>query len=597
MNSPNPETIKELKSHLEQLQAIQESRRTQEEIICELSALICNFQKDFFLPYLTEIFHPDSEDIEFLKKFNSPKRQIVYLIDLFLSVQTHGSKINISENEWNKIASLLNEIVLTYQDDITSYCKSDAHFAKISVALPTFLNYFCNISFSYNEQTLERLQKNCGKFDQEVKKLLGFSVTEAITFSNYIKNLIIEKLNLRTELPSEVIKRRFVNSTDSMISHLIRQIIGFEHKPVFAFVQDIDDIYGVSLPNDITKKIIDFLIYDEEKRKGEIVYYANSNPFFDTPLIRLNEKEFLFPNYNFLIDSFYNRINKMLSETKKERYTQFKNSMLEDKVSEIFTKLFGKDVKIFRSYYVNKEKSEQDLLIYFKGFLFIVEVKDVLFRAPMRDPIRAFDKIESDFKKSITKGYEQCLRVEQTIEEGKDFEIFDVKTNKSKFQIKQKKIRSYFSIVVTQYRYGHIQTNLKNLLSIHKEALYPWSVCVDDLEAFVLALKKLKKGLASEQFINYLTYREAYHEHLSCGDELELCGYFINSPKDFKKYSKIEETFSTDIEMSNLFNEEYYNGLGFKNEIDIDNKRHRKTNEYQKKYEFDIISYKDIYEE
>ena len=45
-----------------------------------------------------------------------------------------------------------------------------------------------------------------------------------------------------------------------------------------------------------------------------------------------------------------------------------------------------------------------------------------------------------------------------------------------------------WSIVVTDFKYGTIQTNLGNLLEKDEEALYPWSVCIDDLEAFFLLM-------------------------------------------------------------------------------------------------------------
>ena len=303
------------------------------------------------------------------------------------------------------------------------------------------------------------------------------------------------------------------------------------------------------------------------------------------------------PQHKFLIESFYDRINSKLSQVKLEKYTQFKNRVLEKKVAEVFRKLFGKEILIFDSYYVDDKKSEQDLLVVFKGFYFIIEIKDSLFRAPMRDPIKAFDKIKSDFKKSIQNGYDQCVRVEKKFEKEKPFHIYDNKTQKSLFEVRPKKVKDYFSIIVTQFKYGNIQTNLENLLIKDEDALYPWSVCIDDLEAFVLALNKLKKGMARTEFINFIKSREAYNEHLMCGDELELCGYFLNSPKDFKKFSTIEESFYADPRMSELFDAEYYNGLGFENEIDINIKRHRKVRNYQKKWEFDIISGKDFIKE
>jgi ribosomal protein S21 len=612
MNEPNPEALKELKKRYEQIQAIRKSRRTQEEIIKELSSLINDFQKDSFLPYLTQMtIHIDQrETSEVFKNLMSPMKQFVYLTDLYFSVETGGNKIGFSEDEWGKITYLLNEIEMTYFGDIGFYdedIKDSPNLDKVSVSLQTFLNYFGNAQLSYDEQTLERLKINCGAFDKEVKKHLGFSVTESITFCAHIKNLINKKftdcnyyfLNKEewTKLTDKFIERGVTDPREWWNEPELNLLKEYRFKPGFIFIQNIDDINKVNLTSNVIKSLIDFLTYNENQNKGKVVYYADKNPFFDTPLIKLNETEFLCPQYKFLIESFYNRINSKLAKIKKEKYTQFKNQMLEKKVEEVFRKLFGKEALIFDSYYVDKKKSEQDLLIVFKGFFFIIEIKDTLFRAPMRDPIKAFDKIKSDFKKSIQYGYEQCVRVESKFEDEKPFDIFDNKTHKSLFQVKPNKVKDYFSIIVTQFKYGNIQTNLDNLLKEEEDALYPWSICIDDLEAFILALKKLKKGMAKTQFINYLKHREAYNEHLICGDELELCGYFINSPKDFEKFSTIEETFNADPRMSELFDAEYYNGLGFKNEIDIDIKKYRKVRNYQKKWEFDIVSGKDFIDE
>lgn len=609
MNKPSSEALEELKKSWEKMQAIRKSRRTQEEIINELSSLISDFKKDSFLPYLTQMTsHIDQrETSEVFKNLMSPMKQFVYLTDLYFSVETGGSKVGISKEEWDKITYLLNEIEMTYFGDIGFYDENindSPNIDKVSISLQTFLNYFGNAQLSYDEQTLERLQRNCGEFNEEVKEILGFSVTESIIFCTHIKNLINKKythcnyyfLNQEEwpKLTKKFVERGVFDPRKWINEPELKLMNEFMNKPGFIFIQNLSDIYEVNLPSNITKLLIEFLTYDENQKKGEVLYYADKNPFFDTPLIKLNETEFLCPQYKFLIECFYNRINSKLSEIKKEKYTQFRNLKLEKKVEEVFRKLFGKEALIFDSYYVDQKRSEQDLLIFFKGFFFIVEIKDTLFRAPMRDPIKAFDKIKSDFKKSIQYGYDQCVRIENKFEEGKPFDIFDSKTQKSIFQLKPNKIKDYFSIVVTQFKYGNIQTNLENLLIKDEEALYPWSVCIDDLEAFILALKKLKKGMARTQFINYLRHREAYNEHLLCGDELELCGYFINSPKDFEKFSTIKEIFNADPRMSELFDAEYYNGLGFENEIDIELKRHRKVRPYQKKWEFDIFSGNDF---
>ena len=212
----------------------------------------------------------------------------------------------------------------------------------------------------------------------------------------------------------------------------------------------------------------------------------------------------------------------------------------------------------------------------------------------MLDPIKAFEKIKSDFKKSIQYGYDQCKRVENKIDENNPFKIYDFKSKRFIYEIIPSRITEYYSIVVTQFKYGSIQANLENLLVKEEVALYPWSVCVDDLEAFVLILKKLRKGLAANHFIEFLEHRESFHERLICSDELELCGYFMNDKENFIKYAHANEIFTTFPGMADMFDAEYRNGLGFDNEIDIDIKKYYKVPAYSKAYVVNTFSGEDL---
>lgn len=45
-------------------------------------------------------------------------------------------------------------------------------------------------------------------------------------------------------------------------------------------------------------------------------------------------------------------------------------------------------------------------------------------------------------------------------------------------------------IVVTDFKYGVIQTNLSKLLEKDKETLYPWSICIDDLEVLFILMER-----------------------------------------------------------------------------------------------------------
>lgn len=605
----NQKVIQDQKERWKAILNVRESRRTQEEIIEELSLLIEGFRKDEFLPFLIDmIVNVDQrESSELYRNLLSPIQQLVYLIDLFFSVENGGTKVEFSREEWNKITLLLNEIEKTYFVDIGFFNENTndgIDFEKVHVSLFTFLDYFGNSQLTYEEQTLARFESICGVFDCDIFDRFGFTVKDAVNFCSHIRGLLNKKLNdchyylinqnEWIELTAKFSERGLVDPKDWWNEPELSLMREFKSKPGFIFIQSLNDIAKVDITTQRLNKILDFLLYNENIKKNLVVYYADKNPFIDTPLIKLNSEEVLCPQYKFLIECFYNRINAELAKIKKEKYTKFKNQMLEKKAAMLFRKLLGKEALIFESYYFNEIRSEQDLLIFFKGFYFIVEIKDTHFRAPMRNPIKSFEKIKSDFKKSIQYGYDQCKRVENKIEEGKNFKIYDSKTNKSLFEIKPNQIKDYFSIVITQFRYGTIQTNLDNLLVKEQDALYPLSICIDDLEAFILALRKIKKEKSKMSFIDYLKHREYFHERLFCNDELELCGFFINSPNDFKEVSYAEETFSTFHGMSALFDAEYMTGLGFENELDFDIKKQNRIPSYPKSYNISKMSGIDI---
>ncbi len=610
-NDIDPKVLEDLKQRWEAMIKVRDSRRTQEEIIKDLSSLIKDLSKETFIPYLFEMMvHIDQRNTsEAFKHLMSPMKQFAYLIDLFFSVETGGNIDGFSEEEWMNITLLLNEIEMTYFGDIGFFnenTEKGIDFDKVSVSLKAFLDYFGNAQLSYDEQTLERFETICGAYENDVLNLFGFTVQDAVKFCYHLRKLINKKLNdcnyyfLHQDewpkLTEEFRKRGLVDPREWLDEPELKMMKEFRTKPGYIFIQSIEDIKKIDLSSEKVDKLLQFLTYHENIKKGQTAYYADKNPFFDTPLVKLKGDEFLCPMYKFLIESFYNRINAELAKTKKEKYTQFKNNLLEKKATQLFKKLFGKDALIFESYYVDEARSEQDLLVIFKGFYFIVEIKDTQFRAPMRDPLKAYDKIKTDFKKSIQYGYDQCKRVENKIEEGKPFKIYDLKTNKCLNEINPNRIKDYFSIIITQFKYGGIQTNLEELLKKEEDDIYPWSVCIDDLEAFILALRKIKKGLARTAFIEYLKNRESFHERLVCSDELELCGYFINAPKDFKEQSNAEEIFAAFPGMSDLFDAEYKNGIGFDNELDIDVKKHYNVPKYSKNYDVNKISGLDFLE-
>src|SRR5690606_37119459 len=144
------------------------------------------------------------------------------------------------------------------------------------------------------------------------------------------------------------------------------------------------------------------------------------------------------------------------------------------------------NLKIFNNYYINNNDEEKDLLIIVDNFAFVIESKSSRNREPRRDFKQALQRIKSDFDECIQKGYEQCHQVENMILNSKNISIrHDSKVEK----VYTSCIKDVFTIVVTSERFAAIQCDLGLLLKkYHEEDLYPWSVCIDDLETFIKTL-------------------------------------------------------------------------------------------------------------
>lgn len=107
-------------------------------------------------------------------------------------------------------------------------------------------------------------------------------------------------------------------------------------------------------------------------------------------------------------------------------------------------------------------------------------------------------------------------------------------------------------------------------------------------------MKKLLKGIAPAKFIEFLDYRERYHGHVSCFDELELCGWYLCDREQFKKYADADSLVGTIPGIGEIFDAYFRVGIGFKNELDIDAKMHHRLPEYAKEFTMEELKKTDF---
>lgn len=540
----------------------------------------------------------------------SPMRQTLYMIDVYYSIEQRDGSVDMDQERWDRIATLLDEIEMTYFVTIGFPNNGDLFHDKrdeqIGVSLTTFLGYYGNAVLSYEEQTLDRINRYFKPYDTYIQSRFGFTIDEFIRFVFHTRELnndkydgaihsSVEKFNYYKyhpdewqQLTSKFIERGVDNPRDWWYQPELKWLLDiFQTNPGEVFVHTKEEVTNVNIESNSLKSIIDFLLYDKDYLKGKMVYYADKIYSESHPLISMGNK-YVCPISKFLFESFYFRIDEALrkDETIGIKYKQNKDLVFEKKVVEIFQRFFPEKTKFFTNYSVDGV-AENDLLIVYQDTCIIIEIKNCGFRAPFRDPLKAYDRIKRDYENAIQLGYEQCIRVEDVLMSGKDIDILDA-INKKKvlYRLKSRQIQAVWSIVVTDFKYGVIQTDLKSLLKKDEDALYPWSVCIDDIEAFLLLMRKVLKGMAPYRFVEFLDYRERCHEHIICSDELELCGWYLCDREQFKEFADKDITINTTPNMAVIFDAYYRVGLGFKNELDMEYKKNYILPDYPNGFEF-----------
>lgn len=601
-------------TYLKMMEA-KEHHRTIEEIVCDLEKELAPVKEESFLIHAMRLI------IELDAKQNSPlythllspMRQTLYLIDVYYSIDMREASVDMNGERWERIAILLNEIEMTYFVNVGFPNDGDLYHderdKKIGVSLATFMGYFGNAVLSYEEQTLDRIVRYLKPYDEYIKLRCGFEINEAVKFILHVRELNNGKLNsicqpfadnLRyySAHPEEWCKmtqkfeeRGLDDPRDWWYQPELKGMLdSLTTNPGEITVHELKELMNVDINTENLCQILKFFSYDKDSQKGKTIYYAGKHHSESNPLILVGGK-YVCPCSKFLFEGLFFRLDDMLiKDVSTKKYKQNKDFAFEKKVAEVFRTFFPKETKIFANYSLDGI-AENDLLVIIGNTCIIVEIKDCKFREPFRDPLKAYDRIKRDYQNAIQLGYDQCRRVEKVLLNDKDVDILDADDKKKVlYHLKNGRIGEIWSIVVTDFKYGTIQTNLGNLLEKDEEALYPWSVCIDDLEAFFLLMKKLLKGIAPSRFLEFLDYRERLQEHVVCDDELEICGWYLNDREQFKKYADKDMIISTDYNMGAIFDAYYHVGLGFKNELDLEYKKFYKIPDYPRNFELNELN-------
>lgn len=599
---------------------LKEHHRPIEDIVTDLQKELRPVKEESFLIHaMRMILELDFRSTSPLyQHLQSPLRQTLYVVDVFYSIIGREESVEMDDERWDRIARLLDEIEMTYFINIgfpnDGDLFHDERDDQVGVALSTFMGYFGNALMSYEEQTHDRIVRYLKPYDSYIQAHYGFTVDQALSFILHVRKLNNDKLNdvihpyadtfsfyeshpeEWQKLTQKFIDRGVTDPHDWWYQpELSGMLKTLTTSPGEIHLHSREDLLNVEIDSTVLQRILAFFTYDKDSMKGQIVYYADKHHSESHPLIQIGDN-YICPVNKFLLEGMYYRIENdlMRDASVGQKYKQDKDKAFEKKVEELFREFFPAKTKIFTNYSVDGV-SENDLLVIIGNTCIVVEIKNCCFRPPFRDPLKAFPRIKRDYSNAIQLGYEQCKRVEDVLLTGRDIDILDAgNMKKVQYHLRRKNISAVWSIVVTDFKYGTIQTDLASLLKKDEDALFPWSVCVDDIEAFFLLMRKMLKGVASNRFVEFLDYRERLHGHVLCSDELEICGWYLNDREQFKHYADSESLINTASNMATIFDAYYHVGLSFKNEFDIEYKKHYPLTDYPKHFKLNEFSGEEL---
>lgn len=507
-----------------------------------------------------------------------------YLLSLFLGTPRKKNLriFDLVSGDFKYIEQLLTDIEAGYRSNFINEIErenlTEEMMNRIEVSKCTYIDYFVNAPLNYTEQEVEKIRDIFYVYDEFIYSKTGLSLNDYLVFFDITEQIDINKyVDYQKQIYNQDSFEHYQSISSaphntSSIEHYSR-LFGLVEKAIASLRISKKELLNYNLSEDKLNKLLDcFSIRRGNEIDENYLFYTQACPLMDIPIIELDDEKLVIPMQKQLIHAIYNHLFKVCMTIDKsgQRVLTRRDKRLEEKTAKIFKNFLGSNATIYTNYYLNN--TEKDLLVLYRDTAFIVECKAHKNREPFMDVDKAFTRIKDDFGKSIQKGYNQAAEVSNLFQSS---EIIAIKNHQGKIisNIKPHKYRNVFTIVVTQERLGQIQIDLGLLLDIKDDNMYPWSVCVDDLESILLTLSRRESPYGD--FLTYLSNREKLHERVWCFDELELVALYLTDKAGFIDICNRSEYFLSNPHEDRIFDFLYNIGFGFENERGIERKLER----------------------
>ena len=568
-----------------------------EEIALKLKHEVGQYEPDLFARQMTSyvegITLPWNHSL--IKGLISPFRQLFYLFNLNMtSAPTGKYKHSFDQNkDWPVLKDILNQMeeihkyeygeLKPFADTIFDELTPDEVFRRRLIGSSTYAQFFHVGPLHFEEQVLEKAGELFKNFDRELRDNFTWDSSDMIALYDRLDALSQAKKDkaFLTRPRKEQTKEEFTQQVMGAIkagksfpeamrdaSDIPTGMFEYVADPSSANVFSAADLEGLSKP--FTDLVLAELTVSRAT-DDHFLYLSQANPLYKKPIYRLADGNYLLIDHRVLLTAMSTLVQEQCGKlTKnKNRITEARDKFLERKTEQVFRDFYqhNKKAVIIPSYYLEKGGNERDLIILAKPNVLIVEAKAGKVREPMYDPDKAYTGIWQDFKETIDAGYEQAFSVKQKFLKKVPFDIYDKKKNIIS-TIDTKGYKDIYTIVVTYHKFGHVQCDLQMMLELFDDDdQFPWATCIDDLEIFLLGLKK--KKLTEADFYRFLKQRENLHGQLIVNDEGQITGQFLKN----KKILPQQGTYRFSPKDDYIYDELYSTGLGFKNERQLERKQ------------------------
>lgn len=506
-----------------------------------------------------------SEASDIFNKTNlmSPQKQYLYLAGLLMSTSPSNIVPIQSITEYEEIENDLQKITATYYkgflpsiNEVASLSDVEKKHRLISAA--AFISYFDMGDLRYEEQTEQLIDKLFSQFDNELLSITGLSTQDFLSFYHYVKEKVQESIDKPRQLKKSVFEKLYVEFSEESYNDLLKSSQEIYDSIDGLFSINISEIYQYFGD----KKASTFInLFAIERKERNFKYYNDENPFVNQPLCKLGDVIFVAVP-TFLLNAIYYKINDLLEQQTGKAASKFskkKADRVEEMFLEQFKMIFGNKATYHQTVCEEKGTKEHDLLIEYKEFILIAEVKASKIREPFFNPEKGYKRIYDHFHsdRGIGGGYKQAIILKKLIEHNESITLYEQKI--SPFSITDIHKKTILPLVLTLNQFGQIAINTSPLLEKEEHEPYPWVCNLDDFENIIEIQRYLKKS--PDDFINYIVWRISHHEQFMSFDELEIIEQYYCNPA-FTSKIDVNATIMTTPFGPNLIDKIYFEKHG-----------------------------------